>query len=141
MTRWASVCTNTTLFTYQPHTANPQMIVNIITFWRMYRTAVSLCPEEKRDTVVMPKIMGCKCTAKTRTAAVNILGCSGAGAQRARVTRQTVQVIIRVNMTGKNRINILHYRDSHQLLKCWKQTVLAICLHHPSSTAISSTSF
>ena len=48
-------------------------------------------------TVVMPKIMGWKCIAKTRTATVNALVAQGAGAQRARVTRHIVQVIIHVN--------------------------------------------
>ena len=40
----------------------------------------------------------------------------------------------------KNKINIEHCR-LHELLKHWKQTVLAICLYRPSSTATSSTSF
>ena len=70
---------------------NPQMIMNITKFWHTYITAVfpmQMCPKEK--PVVHShhaKIMGWKCMAKARAAAMNALGCS-------RVTKYTVQVII-----------------------------------------------
>ena len=65
----ASVCTDTALFTYQPHTAKPQMIVNIFTLWRA-------CTQE-RNPRYMYEYHGWKYTAKAIAAAMNALGCSG----------------------------------------------------------------